>query len=73
MALTSDVTNIVEVITINNLSNLTLPAPIIILPAGLELFFETTVKNNLDNNLGLESDIQQLLKTLITDNQITFK
>lgn len=72
MALTSDINNLIEVITLNSLSSLASPTPTIILPSGFQIFFDTTIKNNLGANLGLAPDIQQLLKTLVTDNQIIF-
>lgn len=71
MPLTPDSQNIVEVITLSNLGNLTSSKPTLVIPAGLENFYVTAIQNNLTNNLGLSPDIQQLVKTLITNQQVT--
>lgn len=71
MPLTPDSNNIIDTITLSNLSNLTLPKPILVLPAGLANYYISTIKNNLATNIGIAPDIQQLVKTLIANNQVT--
>lgn len=70
MPISDDVQNIIETITLSNLGNLTSPNPTLVVPAGLENFYISTIKNNLVNPLGFAPDIQQLVKTLITANQV---
>lgn len=70
MPISDDVQNIIETITLSNLSNLTAPTPTLVIPAGLENFYISTIKNNLINPLGLAPDVQQLVKTLIAANQV---
>ena len=67
MALPSDLGNIVEVIILNNLANLTAPTPTLLIPAGLESLFNTTVINQF-NQLNLPPDLQQLVDTAIVNN-----
>ena len=71
MPTTSDIQNIIETITLSNLSNLTATRPTLIIPAGLVTLYIDTIKNNLTTNIGLAPDIQQLVKTLIANNQVT--
>lgn len=71
MPLAPDTQNIVEIITLANLSNLTAPRPTLVIPAGLAPFYIDSIKNNLTSNLGLAADIQQLVKILIANNQVT--
>jgi hypothetical protein len=68
---TPDIQNIIEIITISNLSNLTSARPTLVIPAGLTNLYIESIKNNLITNLGLAPDIQQLVKTLIANNQVT--
>lgn len=71
MPIASDAQNLIDVITISNLGNLTSSTPTLIIPPGLETLFLTTIQNNLTTNLLFAPDIQQLVKTLIVNNQVT--
>lgn len=62
--------NIIEVITLSNLSNLTAPIPALVIPAGLTNLYITTIVNGFNEDLGLAPDIQQLVKSLIVNNQV---
>ena len=66
-----DMQNFIEIITLSNLSNLTLPRPTLFIPAGFANLYIESIKNNLTSNLGLAPDVQQLVKTLIANNQVT--
>ncbi|MGI6092674.1 MAG: hypothetical protein GX348_05040 [Veillonellaceae bacterium] len=70
MPLAPGVRNIVEVITLSNLGNLTAPIPILVIPAGLADLYISTVQNNVNDDLGLAPDIQQLVKSLIINNEV---
>ena len=70
MPLGPGVQNIVEVITLSNLANLTAPIPTLVIPAGLEDLYITTIKNNVSDNIGLAPDVQQLVKSLIVNNEV---
>jgi hypothetical protein len=72
MAVSSDLQDLVGTLTIANLANITAPIPTIIIPAGFTDLFVTTIKNNLTNNLGFAPDVQQEVKVLVTNNQVTF-
>jgi hypothetical protein len=71
MPIAQDSQNIVEVISLSNLGNLTAPNPTVVIPPGLETFYISTVKNNLTTNIQLAPDVQQLVKTVISTNQAT--
>ncbi len=68
--MTLDTNNLIEIITFSNLSTLTLPTPTLIIPAGFATFYVTTIQNNFNAPLGLPTDIQQLVKSLIDTNQV---
>lgn len=70
MPLAPGVQNIVEVITLSNLANLTAPIPILVIPAGLADLYITTIQNNVNDNIGLAPDIQQLVKSLIINDEV---
>lgn len=70
MPLATGVQNIVEVITLSNLSNLTAATPTLVIPAGLVDLYIATILNGLNENLGLAPDIQQLVKSLIVNEQV---
>lgn len=71
MPISPDTQNIVDVITLQNLGNLTSPNPTLVIPAGLNDLYLTTIRNNLSTSLLLAPDVQQLVKTLIATNQVT--
>lgn len=71
MPISPDTQNIVDVITFQNLGNLTSPNPTLVIPAGLTDLYLTTIRNNLSTSLLLAPDVQQIVKTLIATNQVT--
>lgn len=71
MPIAQDAQNLIDTITLSNLSNLNSPNPTLIIPPGLADFYISTIQNNLANPLLMPADIQQLVKTLITNNQVT--
>lgn len=71
MPISQDAQNLIDTITLSNLGNLTSPNPTLIIPPGLTDFYISTIQNNLANPLLMPSDIQQLVKTLIANNQVT--
>lgn len=70
MPLESGLQNIIETITLSNLGNLTAPIPTLVIPAGLTDLYLTTIRNGVNENLGLAPDIQQLVKSLVINNQV---
>lgn len=70
MPVSPGVQNIIEVITLSNLSNLTAPVPTLVIPAGLTDLYITTIKNGVNENLGLAPDVQQLVKALVVNNEV---
>jgi hypothetical protein len=69
MPLSSDIQNIITIITYSNLSNLTAPTPTLVLPSGLENLYVTTVFNNF-NDFGLPTDIQNIVQEALTNSTI---
>lgn len=70
MPVAPGIQNIIEVITLSNLSNLTAPVPTLVIPAGLTDLYITAIKNGVNENLGLAPDIQQLVKALVVNNEV---
>lgn len=64
MPLPSDLQQLVETITISNLSQLVSPTPSVSVPLGFQQLFTTTVVNHF-NDLGLAPDLQQILDATI--------
>jgi hypothetical protein len=67
MPLSKDLFDIIETITITNLANLTAPNPTLILPIGLDGLYTEVVTNNFDD-LGLPSDVQDVVTAVVTNN-----
>lgn len=67
MALRSDVQDIVDVLLISNINNLVGPNPVLVVPAGFGDFIDTQVVNNV-GNLGLPSDVSQIVENFVLNN-----
>ncbi|MPL77127.1 hypothetical protein SDC9_22978 [bioreactor metagenome] len=70
MPISSGLQDVVDTITLSNLSNLTAPIPTLVIPAGLADLYISTIKNNVRNDIGLAPDIQELVKTLIVNDNV---
>lgn len=71
MPLRSDTKDIVDVLLLANLGNLTGPNPVLVVPAGFGDFINTSVVNNL-GNLGVPSDVRQIVENFVLENPNVF-
>lgn len=69
MPVTGGLQDIITIITYSNLSNLAAPTPTLVIPAGLENLYITSVFNNF-TSFGLPTDVQDVVKRALTSSNL---